>query len=259
MEISPLPIPVHLSPIVEEVYLFRFNALLSADRQFQTIADGRSGLFIQLSTEGQFHFDSKPLPAAFIWGASSRHTSITINGSTEMLAIILKPMAVKAAFGIDAVDFTNTHHNLDLVFANFTEMLSHYPTLHQKLQYIYTFLSKNYERNRGSISANVVQALHLMEASCFSVPIKDLCFQMNVSERTLQRLFINQVGLSPKLFTRIQRFQKIMTLLRRQETLSPTHLPEGFDYSDQSHFIREFREFSGFTPTALPFRKNDLI
>lgn len=259
MEVVPLSFPAYLNPIIEEVFYFRCNALFATDRQFQTIADGRSGLFVQLSEQGHLCLESQHLPTTFIWGASSRYTSLSIEGNTETLAIILKPIAIKAAFGADAIDFTNSYQCLDWVSTNFSAHLLPYHTLQQNLQLIYTLLYRNYQKYLSGVNANVLQALHLIKQADGNVSIRHLSNQMNISERTLQRLFISQVGLSPKLFARIQRFQKIVTLLKTQDAYTLTRLSHAFDYADQSHFIREFKEFSGFTPTELPKRKDDLI
>jgi AraC-like DNA-binding protein len=65
------------------------------------------------------------------------------------------------------------------------------------------------------------------------------------------RLFSQSVGLPPKLYCRVQRFQKALELMRAD---TPARLPALTDvaldagYSDQPHFNREFLEFSGLTP-----------
>lgn len=67
-----------------------------------------------------------------------------------------------------------------------------------------------------------------------------------------QKHLINQfkkyVGLTPKYYHRILRFNEILGKIRKKERLTWTQITYDCGYSDQSHFIKEFRHFSGFNP-----------
>jgi len=80
-----------------------------------------------------------------------------------------------------------------------------------------------------------------------SVPeIAGMC---NMSPRNFNRKFIDAMGVSPKKYNRIIRFQKIINLFSSNKTnLNLTALAYEFGYADQSHFIRDFADFSGITP-----------
>ncbi|WP_317162601.1 helix-turn-helix domain-containing protein [Myroides albus] len=71
---------------------------------------------------------------------------------------------------------------------------------------------------------------------------------MNISERTLERLVKQYVGMSPKVYSRIIRFQANLNLLRESSFKSLTELTYESGYFDQSHYIREFKTFTGSTP-----------
>jgi AraC-like DNA-binding protein len=77
--------------------------------------------------------------------------------------------------------------------------------------------------------------------------------ELQLSERTLERKFKQAVGISPKLFARIARFQQSLDQLRQNQYDKLSDVAYGNEYADQSHFIRVFKEFTGFTP--LEFRK----
>lgn len=60
------------------------------------------------------------------------------------------------------------------------------------------------------------------------------------------------VGANPKEYARITRFQKVLSFLQHSpETMSQAQIAYQCGYADQSHFIREFKLFSGHTPLAL--------
>jgi AraC-like DNA-binding protein len=71
-----------------------------------------------------------------------------------------------------------------------------------------------------------------------------------VSHKTLIRLFRETVGMTPKLFLRVTRFQRVIADLHARRTIGWGDVVEQHGYYDQSHFIRDFREFSGFSPTG---------
>jgi AraC-like DNA-binding protein len=61
----------------------------------------------------------------------------------------------------------------------------------------------------------------------------------------LIEVFKTEVGLTPKLFYRVQRFQRILALMRRVSAPSWSRLALDCGFFDQSHLIRDFVEFSG--------------
>jgi AraC-like DNA-binding protein len=72
-----------------------------------------------------------------------------------------------------------------------------------------------------------------------------------ISPRQLRRLFEQHIGVSPKTFARIVRFQAVLRAARRTPGQSWSRRCCEFGYYDQAHFIREFEDFSGLPPTAV--------
>jgi len=69
----------------------------------------------------------------------------------------------------------------------------------------------------------------------------------NLSQRALHNLFDRRIGVRPKTFARIDRFSSSLAQLTDNKSISDVALNTG--YSDQAHFTREFRSFTGNTPT----------
>lgn len=72
-----------------------------------------------------------------------------------------------------------------------------------------------------------------------------------LSERQLERRFGPVVGLSPKLFSRIVRFQRVVRIARRAGPAGWAETAARCGYADQAHLARDVRLFSGATPSAL--------
>ena len=80
------------------------------------------------------------------------------------------------------------------------------------------------------------------------VRVDDLAFDAGMSARQLRRIFLEQLGLSPKHFCRVIRFRHSLPKLRAADRGDWTQVALDCGYYDQAHFINEFREFSGYTP-----------
>jgi AraC-like DNA-binding protein len=93
----------------------------------------------------------------------------------------------------------------------------------------------------------VVQEI-IREKGQISVP--QLCSHTNLSQRQLERLFKLYVGISPKLLSRIIRFRHTKNLIKAAHTDSLMGLAFTNGYSDHAHLTKEFKEFSGLTPSA---------
>jgi AraC-like DNA-binding protein len=81
--------------------------------------------------------------------------------------------------------------------------------------------------------------------------LNHLASRLNVSQRHLQKAFLTKIGFSQKHFVRIVRFQEILQNLTLHGRSSLTALAYKSDYYDQSHFIREFKAFTGFCPSEF--------
>ena len=102
-------------------------------------------------------------------------------------------------------------------------------------------------RNPGDIT--VVQRLcAAIVEQAGQVRIDDLAFQAGLSARQLRRLFLEQLGLSPKHFCRVIRFRNSLSRVPQVGRGEWAQIALDCGYYDQAHFINEFREFSGYTP-----------
>jgi AraC-like DNA-binding protein len=102
----------------------------------------------------------------------------------------------------------------------------------------------------GDASSPVHAAIDLAIARRGLVRVDDLASRASLGARQLERLFREHVGLGPKLFLRIQRFQHVLAAVRARRTdgvWSAVAAEHGF--YDQSHFIRDFKTFVGAVPS----------
>jgi len=80
--------------------------------------------------------------------------------------------------------------------------------------------------------------------------IRDLSVKTGVTPKHLITLFRKYVGLTPKMFSRIHKFQMVIQLIGQAQKIDWAALAYECGYFDQAHFIKEFRDFSGLNPVS---------
>ncbi|MEM9983080.1 MAG: helix-turn-helix transcriptional regulator, partial [Bacteroidota bacterium] len=118
----------------------------------------------------------------------------------------------------------------------------------ERIDYLCRFFIDQLAHIRTKPDQDLAYALQTIVQQAGRVSLKALQQELRISERTFERKFKSYVGVSPKLFTRICRFQSSLKQLRagKYQKLSDIAFDNG--YSDQSHFIRDFKRFSGHLP-----------
>jgi AraC-like DNA-binding protein len=106
------------------------------------------------------------------------------------------------------------------------------------------------ERRRASAPPNAIteRAVRSVRRARGRLRIDALSADLNLSPRRLERHFLTHVGLSPKLFSRLVRFDRAVRHLASRGTATWADFASAHGYADQAHFINEFREFAGVPP-----------
>jgi AraC-like DNA-binding protein len=121
------------------------------------------------------------------------------------------------------------------------------------------FLSYLVQRNRRNTDTVMDQALLQIQRSGGNISISTLQEQLHISERSLERKFRQHIGLSPKLFSRICRFQASVHQLRNRQFCKLSDIAYEQSYSDQSHLIRAFKEFAGAPPQQFQRKSAGIV
>lgn len=103
--------------------------------------------------------------------------------------------------------------------------------------------------------ATVRRALDLLRGSAGGMRVSQVCDRLGLSNRYLIEHFRRMVGLTPKTYARVERFQRVIADCRGRSDVSWSRLAARHGYADQSHLIREFRRFAAVTPTEFLARR----
>jgi methylphosphotriester-DNA--protein-cysteine methyltransferase len=105
----------------------------------------------------------------------------------------------------------------------------------------------------------VSAALEMFGKNQAGPTVREAAKYLGLSQRRFIQVFKAQVGMTPKLFSRIQRFQQTRTFIQQNPSPSWAALALDLGYFDQSHLIREFLEFSGLSPSDYLNRHKSFI
>lgn len=256
--------PDYLKSYIRYFWILETDAIDNASKTFRPITDGCPGLFFQQAETSTFYDqDRKQLPALFLYGQTIRHREIHTSGNFNAIGICFYPYALKSVFGFDANELTDTCADLNVLSEKqgffLLERLLNAPSTTQQIElvsaYLWTQIRKNNVRQDGITQYALSQLLE----SNGTILLKDLHEKLTISERNLERKFKQSVGISPKLFSRICRFQASLNQLRinSYDKLSDIAFENG--YADQSHFIRAFKEFAGVSPDKYRKQSTEVI
>jgi AraC-like DNA-binding protein len=113
--------------------------------------------------------------------------------------------------------------------------------------------------NRERIDRRVSHAVSLLARTRGRLPIDRVATSSGLTRRHLERRFLDHVGLTPKRFARIMRFQHALRLLDQPDAASGgAHAAAECGFADQAHFTRDFRELAGCPPSQHLLRKAEI-
>ena len=189
-------------------------------------------------------------------GQITRFFYLKNTGVTRVIGVKFKPSALTTLFNIPMQIFTDKVVNLSaipqmpaaLMQKKINPAIGHEAIVAAFNQYFLTLDT----RFKNSV---IDQAIEIIFRQNGMLSVLDLASTLYVTERQLQRLFKHFVGLSPKYYCRIIRFNYIFQCLQKDHSTWSDILYQA-GYYDQSHFIRNFKAFTGEEPSAYGFDAN---
>ena len=217
-------------------------------------ADGYPGIMFQQATNG-FYFlpKKKKLSQLFLYGQTLEPASLDVEGTYQYVVLQLYPFASKYLLGIDPKELNDDC--FDLLEINHIDVDSYKRKLlksdnsKDQLEIILDLMTQLIKSNRISENDRIQRAISIILKYSGQVQVKELTEQLFITERTLERDFRSQVGLTPKQFAKIIQFQCSLNQLTQTKFNKLTEVGLDSGFADQSHFIRVFKKYTGQTPS----------
>jgi len=254
LDFISLDLNKHLSKYIESIFHFKgFNPDHSIERVVPT---GHVFLIFELDGFERYTYNNKSLKPTGVFtnvwvsGNHKNYLSISAHQNSEMLVVQLKP---KGFYPITHVPSSTLNDKVIPAQELFgTEILNLRTTiLNQKTSTEKFEVIEEWLMNRIAFddvpNSELTNILDLLKTKPLTNHA-DIISSYSKTQKHLIDQFKKYFGLTPKVFHRIFRFNEILKEIHTKNNIRWSQITYQFGYTDQSHFIKEFKEFSGFNP-----------
>ncbi len=229
------------------------------------IPDGTANLIIELGDVPQYIFDNKNLTrkstykGAWVSGMQTEFISIS-SANNGMLVVQFHPSGAFPILHLPINELQNQVVDADIVLGNsiyeLREQLMEEHHIDKKIQLVENWLLQRL-KDQSTPESVIQYAVALTIQYPSELSISEIKNKIGYSHRHFIQLFKKHVGLSPKQYQRIVRFNKVLESINNGENISWPQLSLSCGYYDQAHFIKEFKEFSGLNPKEYLYEKGE--
>ncbi len=193
--------------------------------------------------------NSEEIGCAIVGGARSKAYIRDISVPSASVGAQLYPGAAEVLFGVPASELSERHTRLEELWGRSAneaeERILAAKSPEQQLAIFESILTARLPN---------VHCLHpvvsfALDQFTNTSDVSEVVRETGYSHRQFIAMFTRAVGLTPKLYCRIRRFQKVLELAAAKPSRKLLDLALDAEYSDQPHFNRQFREFAGVSPT----------
>lgn len=181
---------------------------------------------------------------------------------TSIMGVHFRPGGAAAVLGMPIDTLLNTHHDLSAIWGRaaitLREQLCGLRRPDDRFELLERHLLERYFTFSQRPHHAVRLGLDILTRTHGIARIQDVAKAAELSQRRFAELFADEVGLTPKLFGRIQRFQHAVAQLKTSEAVDWAQFAVECGYFDQSHMIHEFAELSGVRPFDYLRRRKQL-
>ena len=211
----------------------------SINKSIVIVPDGRIDLFFSYSIKQGYHIT--------LSGLETEPDSVAFEGNTKIFAISFCLPAVEYLLETSIAELTNNVRILASDFWGFSETdLENFNDFCEKANRKMIHLI-----GQRKIDERKLRLFQLINSSMGELTVRELSEKVNWSERQINRYFNDKFGLSLKKYCNILRFRASFGQIKEGKLF-----PE-LNFTDQAHFIREIKRFSGVTPKELTKNPND--
>jgi AraC-like DNA-binding protein len=248
--------------------LIYMEGLTPAHTLDRFLPDGNTELIIDLTEKSQTIHDNNTLEIiqicsrAWVSGVRTRPITIPSGKGNKLMVIAFKKGAAHPFYSFPMNELTDSVVMADLVFGRsiheLREKLLSARSVLEMFCHVELFLqSKGGNKlHANSISKCIQYAITGITSQPNLLSFQELSSQIGYSQKHFIDLFRKQVGVVPKQYLKIIRFQKAIQETEKNRSINWSRLASESGFYDQAHFIHDFKEFSGFTPNEYKQHKS---
>lgn len=202
------------------------------------------------------------VPKAFVSGQFTSNYHLVMEGKIGVTGIVFKPSALYNFFKFRMSQLVNTRMPLEfLLGTEATELLDIIIAAAEdkdKILILENLLKSRLIQAKNNLSI-IDDAVDYIDACKGSVSIEAVAAHLRISRRYLEKKFLEKVGTSPKLYTRLKRFSVLSNKVAHLKDPDWQDIVLESGLHDQSHLAKEYNEFNKMNPTEYYYQHQELI
>lgn len=202
------------------------------------------------------------LSGAVVGGPYDSFVEMAPSPRASVIGVHFRPGGAFPFLGVPAGELANTHVDLDALWGRaaveLREQLCACATPEQRFARLERALAARLDGPPDRHAA-VPIALDAFGLARPGVRVRDVVRQVGLSQRRFIQVFTAEVGLTPKLYARVQRFRRARASVGKAPAPDWARIAAACGYFDQSHLIHDFRAFAGLTPEEYVRRRGEHV
>ncbi|HEY4108120.1 helix-turn-helix domain-containing protein [Puia sp.] len=252
--------PAILGTLIRELQIYRANWNVEGDlppRFISCLANTEQNLYFYINDPTTLITPTRmelPVPPVIVTGPKYKTAGLLFGKDHLMLKVAFHPTGIYRLLGNNMRLIVNTGLDATKFWGNEVVEILH--RLRQAADYdsmariAEAFLEKQVIHSCRPEEALDKVAISMLDPQN-TRPLEEWAAMACLSRRQFERNFTTRVGISPKLFVRIVRFEWAMKIKNRYPDRSWVDIAAECDYTDSSHILREFKEFAEFPPSRF--------
>jgi AraC-like DNA-binding protein len=248
------------APLRDFVRCYVHNEHRLPDRTVIQPVAARTGPIIEFTFGDPYHIAlngrsdcERAHPIAVIGSQTFRRVELAMRGHVETLVVIFEPSGLSRLFSLPLQALTNRHFDGVAMFGRtideLADRLSGCSSFAERAEVVDRYLLRR--SAAGTPLTPIAAAAKDLLRQHGSGRIADLAARTGLSLRQFERRFMAEIGVAPKMYARIARFEAALNRKTEFPHMRWTDVAHDLGYHDQMHLVRDFREFSTSTPAAM--------
>lgn len=238
-----------LAPYVQRYWILKMDTIFGMEQRI--IPNGCMELMFCRGDRMMFSSGNVLHPVSYIKGQNTKFYDLLLTGKVNLISVSFTPLGMSAfssvpisEFSYGCVDILDVNDGL---LNNLSNRISETVDDETCIRLIEEFLIRRFNPIRDYNCKRLSAVIHAINNEK-QIDVTTLSEVSCVSYRQFIRVFTEHVGLNPKEYLRIVRFQRALSIMNKKPLISSIDLAFEAGYYDQSHLINDFKGFTGNTP-----------
>ncbi|MCP4118646.1 MAG: AraC family transcriptional regulator [Desulfobacteraceae bacterium] len=204
---------------------------------------------------------AEEIPRYSFTGIKRQNYTIHQAGKLNTIGVSFFSAGLHPFLKIPLSEFTNRTVELDVVIGRFNSTLDGIigttGSVEQQIEMLEAYFLRLISRDHVPTD-EIFRLINTFNSNIHNLDVGTFCEQYGINQRKAERIFSRYIGITPKFFKRLDRFQGVLNRILNEKYDDFTSMAYENDYYDQSHFIKDFKSFTGVSPSRFMKEKSSM-